>query len=265
MRDSDMIIHKLYGGQDITVIPISDVHLGSEECMEDRFERFVQSVAETPNVYVTLGGDLIDNGTKNSVTNVYRAVYPPHVQKRRMAELLKPIKDRILCAVSGNHERRSSSGKGGVDDDPTYDILCKLDIEDIYRENLAIVKIQLGRETRANSELRPTYIMAVAHGAGGGYLPGASVNRGQRYGYIFNGIDVLVLGHTHVPYNIKYKKIKVDPHNNKITEENFKVICATSWLEYDGYPIQKMLYPAAFAEQTMILSGKGKGITITMR
>lgn len=262
MRDSDMIIHKLYGGHDITVIPFSDTHFGSEECMEDLLRQFIHSIKETPNVYVTLGGDLIDNGTRNGITNVFRAKYPPHIQKREMANMLSEIRDRILCFVPGNHERRSNKD---ADDCPMYDIAAKLDLEHLYRENLAIVKLQLGQETRANSELRPTYIMAVTHGAGGGYLPGASVNRGQRYGYIFNGIDVLVLGHTYVPYNIKYKKIKVDPHNNKVTEENFKVICATSWLEYDGYPIQKMLYPAAFAEQTMILSGKGKGITITMR
>ena len=269
MRDK-IICHEFQGGHDITVIPIADVHLGSEECMQEKFERFVQAVANTPNVYLTLGGDLIDNGVKNSVTNVYRQTMRPSEQKRRMAEILAPIRDRLLCAVSGNHERRSSSGKSGVDDDPTYDILCKLDKEEIYREDLAVVKIQLGIRKRETGTLthaweRPTYSLIVSHGNGGGMLPGASVNRGQRFAYLFSGMmDALILGHTHTPYGIKYKRINIDARNNTITDETFKVVCATSWLEYDGYPVQKLLLPTAFAEQWLILSGKNKKLSYMM-
>ena len=270
MNDFDMIVRQFYGGHDITVIPVADVHLGSEECAQERFEKFIQSVADTPNVYLMLGGDLIDNGTKNSVTDVYRATMRPFEQKREMARILDPVRGRILCAVSGNHERRSSSGKSGVDDDPTYDILCKIDREDVYRENIAILKIQMGVPTtsggaRNNGAYRPVYHIVVTHGAGGGYLPGASINRGQRYGYIFDGMDVLVLGHTHQPNLAKYRKIQIDSQNNRVTMQDFKVVIATSWLEYSGYPVQKMLYPAAFAEQTLQLSGKTKEITVTMR
>ncbi len=269
MRDS-IICHQMYGGHDITVIPVADVHLGSEECMQEKFERFISAVQNTPNVYICLAGDLLDNGIKNSVTNCYRQTMRPSEAKRRMAELLAPIRDRLLCAVSGNHERRSSSGKSGVDDDPTYDILCKLDKEEIYREDLAVVKLQLGvREdsngNRSRGEERPSYCLIVSHGNGGGMLPGSAINRGQRFGYIFSGMDALILGHTHVPYGIKYKRINIDSRNNIITDENFKVICATSWLEYDGYPVQKLLIPTAFAEQSLILSGKRKEITLTMK
>ena len=270
MNDFDMIVRQFYGGHDITVIPVADGHIGSEECMQERFERFIQSVAATPNVYLTLGGDLIDNGVKNSVTNVYRQTMRPFEQKRLLANILAPVRDRILCAVPGNHERRSSSGKSGVDDDPMYDVMAKLDLEDVYRENIAILKIQMGVPTtsggaRNNGAYRPVYHIVVTHGAGGGYLPGASINRGQRYGYIFDGMDVLVLGHTHQPNLAKYRKIQIDSFNNKVTMQDFKVVIATSWLEYSGYPVQKMLYPAAFAEQTLQLSGKTKEITVTMR
>jgi len=242
------------------------VHLGARECREEEFRKFVASVANTPNVYLTLGGDLIDNGTRGSVTNPFRATMPPHIQKREMANILFPVRDRILCLVPGNHERRS--GKD-ADDDPLYDIACKLDLENLFREEFAIVKIQLGKTDygngiRTNSKFRPTYTCVVSHGNGGGMLPGAAINRGQRFGYIFDGCDLLVLGHTHVPYNIKYAKIKIDPHNNKVTEEYFKVLCATSWLEYGGYAARKGLTPAAFAEQTCVLSGKHKNIRITM-
>ena len=265
-RDNDIIVHRMYGGHDIVIIPVSDTHLGSPECREEEFRRFISSVAETPNVYLTLGGDLIDNGTRGSVTNPFRATMPPHIQKREMANILFPVRDRILCLVPGNHERRS--GKD-ADDDPLYDIACKLDLEHLYREDLAFVKIQLGIEkneagNRPGTYQRPTYVLVVSHGNGGGMLPGAAVNRGQRFGYVFEGMDLLVLGHTHVPYNIKYSKIRIDPRNNVVSEQPFKVLCATSWLEYGGYAMRKGLNPSAFAEQTCVLSGKNKNIRITM-
>ena len=265
-RDFDLLVYKFYGGHNITIVPIADVHLGSEECMEESFVSFIDSVKNTPNVYLTLGGDLIDNGTKNSVTNVYRQTMRPSEQKRRMAEILEPVADRLLCAVSGNHERRSSSGKSGVDDDPTYDILCKIDKEEIYRENMAVMKIQLGvpeteNGARSSGQDRPCYSIVVCHGSGGGMLPGAAINRGQRFGYVFSGMmDALIVGHTHVPYNAKYKKINIDVRNNRISFETFKVVCATSWLEYGDYPVQKMLLPTAFADQSLVLSGKTKSL-----
>ena len=263
LNDFDLICHQFLGGHDVTIIPIADVHLGAKECNDDAFRRFVQSVAETPNVYVILGGDLINNSTRSSVGSPFDEVIPPHIQKREMAKILEPIRDRILCAVSGNHERRS---KKDADDDATYDILCKIDKETIYREDIAFLKIQMGvpqiGDTKTNGAQRPTYRIIVTHGNGGGYLPGAAVNRGQRYGYVFDGMDLLVLGHTHMSNISKYKKIRIDAQNNRVTTDDFKVLISTAWLEYGGYAVQKMLYPAAFAEQSVILSGRGKRITV---
>ena len=267
MNDFEMIVRQFYGGHDITIIPIADVHLGSQECAQEKFERFVQLVADTPNTYLLLGGDLINNSTRSSVGSPFTEVLRPFEQKRLMANILAPVRDRILCAVQGNHERRSNKD---ADDDPMYDIMAKLDLEDVYRENIAILKIQMGVPVAPSGQrnagaYRPTYHIVVTHGSGGGYLPGASINRGQRYGYIFDGMDALVVGHTHQPNHAKYRKIQIDSYNNKITMQDFKVVIATSWLDYAGYAVQKMLYPAAFAEQTLQLSGKTKEITVTMR
>ena len=261
-----MIQHQFLGGHDITIKPIADVHLGAAECMEQEFIAFVKQIAETPNVYVTLGGDLIDNGTRNGVTNIFRATMPPSQQKREMANILAPIRDRILCCVPGNHEKRS--GKD-ADDDPAFDIMCKLDIEDRYRESMAFVKIQLGEKenhggNQANSIYRPSYILVVTHGSGGGMLTGASVNRGNRFGYVVDGMDALIIGHTHQPFVTQPSKIKIDPHNNQVKLVPFKVICATSWLSYGGYAMDKMLSPSSHCPQTLMLSGRGKKMTVTM-
>ena len=260
-----MIQHQFLGGHDITVIPVADVHLVSPECREQEFMEFIQKVKETPNTYLVLLGDLIDNGTKSSVTNPFRATMPPSQQKREMANILEPVKDRILCILPGNHERRSMKD---ADDDPVYDIAAKLDIEHLYRENIAFVKIQLGTEDaqdeHSNSKYRPCYNLVVTHGAGGGIMTGGSVNRSERFGYVIDGMDALIVGHTHKPYTTQPGKIVIDPRNNQVTVKPFKVACATSWLDYGGYAARMMLLPSTFCLNTINLSGYGKEITVTM-
>ena len=265
LPDFEMIQHQFLGGHDITVIPVADVHLGSPECREQEFIEFIQKIAETPNTYICLLGDLIDNGTRSSITSPFRATMPPSQQKREMANILEPVKDRILCILPGNHERRSMKD---ADDDPVYDIAAKLDIEHLYRENIAFVKIQLGTEDaqdeHSNSKYRPCYNLVVTHGAGGGIMTGGSVNRSERFGYVIDGMDALIVGHTHKPYTTQPGKIVIDPRNNQVTVKPFKVVCATSWLDYGGYAARMMLLPSTFCLNTINLSGYGKEITVTM-
>lgn len=228
--------------------------------MEKEWADFCEMVENIPNAYIVLGGDLINNATRNSVSNVFEETMRPREQKKVIAGMLMPIRDRILCAVSGNHERRS--GKD-VDDDPTYDIMCKLDIEHLYRENMAFVKLQIGKKN-GDGVKNPTYMLTVTHGAGGGMLTGGAVNRNERFGYVVDGMDCLIVGHTHKPFVTQPSKIKIDPYNNKVDIKPFKVVSSTSWLNYGGYAAQKMLLPSSHAPQVITLCGKRKDIKVTM-
>lgn len=263
LPDFEMIQHQFLGGHDINVIPVFDVHLGNPQCMEQKFIDFIKTVKETPHTYLILGGDLIENGVRSSVGDaVFRQTIPPSAQKREMANILADVKDRILCFVPGNHERRS--GKD-ADDDPVYDIAAKLDLETLYRPNIAFVKIQLGKERcRYNSTYRPTYMLVVTHGAANGMLTGAAVNRGERFGFAIDGMDALIVGHTHKPFATQPGKIKIDMFNNRVSVKPFKVINATSWLQFGGYAAQKMLTPTTHDLHTITLKGKHKEIIVTM-
>lgn len=236
------------------------MHLGAAEHMESAWAEFRTKILQDPDAYITLGGDLIDNGTRNSVSDIFKATMPPSKQKKMMAEMLSPLRDRILCAVPGNHEARS--GKD-ADDDPVYDIMCKLDLEDLYRENIAFLKIQCG-DIHKDGAYNPTYMIVVTHGSGGGMLTGGIVNRAERFGYAIDGADVLIVGHSHKPFMTQPGKIKIDCHNNKVSIKPFKVISATSWLAYGGYAARKNMLPAGFAPQVLRLSGNKKEIKTEM-
>lgn len=224
---------------------------------------FIDNVVRTPNTYVILGGDLLDNGIKNSVSSVYKQRYMPSQAKRMMVEMLKPLAEekRILAAVMGNHERRSAKE---VDDDPMLDIMYQLpgNLEHLYRENMAFIKIQIGNTEQSGNQ-NPTYVIVCTHGNGGG-MTGAFVNKSERFGFCLDGADLLVVGHNHRPWTTQPGKIKIDAHNNKVSIKPFKVVSATSWLGYGGYAAAAMMQPTTYCPQKIILKGNKKEITVTM-
>lgn len=257
-NDFELIVHQF--DDDIIVYPISDVHLGSLEHNTEEWEKFVDMIQDTPNAYIILAGDLMNNATRSSVSNIFDEVLRPREQKKRLIEYLTPIKDRILCAVPGNHERRSVKD---ADDEPMYDVMCKLDLEDLYRPNIAFVKIQIGRNRNSN---RNTYVFAVTHGSGGGIGTGSAVNRNERFSQNIDGIDCLIVGHTHKGTVSKPSKIVVDTKNNVVSMKTITVVSSQSWLSYGGYAVQKMLLPASESSsengQKLILTRKDKNIRV---
>ena len=254
--DFDLLIKAIPGNDDITLYPISDLHIGASEFMQQKWNDFKNKIAKEPNSYLLLGGDLCNNATRSSVSNIFEETMRPKEQKRWLVEEFTPLRDKILCAVSGNHCRRSEKD---ADDNPMYDVMCKLDLEDIYQKDIAFLKIQIGN-TKENGTRNPTYTIAVTHGAGGGIYTGAAVNRNERFQYVIDGLDCLVVGHTHKGVISKPQKIKIDPFNNRVTFSQCVVVSSTSWMQFGGYALQKMLIPASNDLQTIVLKGNKKQI-----
>lgn len=258
LSDFEIITNRFPDRPDIRLYAIADVHFGAKEHLAREWSLFCANFLKDENAYIILAGDLINNGLKNSVTNVYEETVRPREQKKIMTEMLTPLKGRILAAVTGNHERRSAKE---ADDDPTLDIMDKLGLEHLYRENLAIVKIQMGN-ARGDGKRCPTYTLAVTHGNAGGALTGAAVNKAERFGYVLDGVDALIVGHTHKPFTTDPVKIKVDTRLNKVTFTPFRVISVSSWLAYGGYPVRKMLSPTANTRHVITLAGTKKEIRV---
>ena len=247
LSDFEMILHEF--NQPISIFPISDVHYCALEHLNKEWLEFCKMIEKTPNAYVILGGDLINNSVRTcSFINPYDELVRPREQKKKMVEYLEPIKDKILCCVSGNHEARSLKDD---DIDITYDIMAKLDLEDVYRENMAFMKVSLGHRKADNTPIQ-SYTFAVTHGAGGGIYTGATVNRNERFGNVIDGLDCLIVGHTHKGTVTKPSKIVIDRKNAKVSMSHYTVISMTSWLNYGGYAMRKMLLPAHIADPQQI-------------
>lgn len=242
LHDFDLIRHSF--PNDIDIYPISDVHLGAVEHAEPEWQNFLKRV-ENDNAYVILAGDLLNNSTRGTkFANPFDEVLRPREAKRRMVEYLEPIKDRILCIVSGNHEQRTIRDS---DQDMTYDICAKLNVEHLYRENIAFMLVSCGRRNTENKALS-TFSFCVTHGTGGGIYTGAAVNRSERFGNVVEGVDCIVTGHVHKGFVSKPAKIVLDARNSVVSMKHYVVISCVSWLNYGGYAARAMMLPAQICD-----------------
>ena len=242
LNDLDLIRHSFPG--DIDIYPIADVHLGAIEHDETRWQEFLKRV-ERENAYLIIAGDMLNNSTRGvRFANPFDEVLRPREAKRRMVEYLAPIAQRILVYTGGNHEARNSRDS---DQDISYDICSKLDIEHLYRENVAFAKISLGKRKRSSGALA-SYVFCVTHGKSGGVYTGTAVNSSERFGgSVLEGVDCVVTGHVHKGFVSHPSKIVVDSTNNCVSMRSYVVVSCVSWLNYGGYAARSMLLPAEIA------------------
>lgn len=258
LDDFTPIVHEFKGNEQVKIYPIADLHIGSPECRIEAWYEFVEKLKSEPRSYLTIGGDMMDNGLKNSKTNVYGQTMRPREQKRWLVEQLKPVREKILCIVPGNHEARNDD----VDDNPLYDVACKLDLEDVCRENGAFLILRIG-DVKGSGERNPTYTGLVQHGTGGGGTIGGQVNKLTKYAMAFEGLDFVVSGHTHKPFNVPDARLVLDAHNKRVIEKPFRAITATSWLKYGGYGFGKQYAPAAYSLAEILLEGNKKQLRVS--
>jgi predicted phosphodiesterase len=259
--DFEMIKWRL--PKDARIYPIADVHYGSISHQKQEWDAFVRMITEDEQAYLILGGDLINNNTRSSVGSPFDDTVRPREQKARMAEYLEPIKGKILCMVSGNHERRSLKD---ADDDPTYDIACKINIEDVYRPNAAFVRVAVGERNKGKGRERDplcSYYFAVTHGAGGGIYTGATVNRNERWGNVIDGVDCVIVGHTHKGTVTRPSKIVVDQRAGKVLMREYLILSCCAWQTYGDYALQKMLLPSVTSRpQVIYLNDQQKDLEV---
>jgi predicted phosphodiesterase len=249
----DMITHRLPKEFDkIHIMPINDLHVGERSCDKEKFRELVRYITKTPNVYTVLVGDLINNAIISSVSNSYEEEMTPSEAKKWLREELRPIKNKILAVVSGNHEYRSAKA---TDTHLIEDICDYLDITTLYRPNEAFVKIVFG-QTDYNG-MSQVYGIYLTHGAGGGKKPGSAVNRIEELSMSVSA-DVYICGHFHRKIGMKHEFRHVDLTHERITERERLFVIASHWASsFGGYASQKMLQPQAKgSSQITLYAGK---------
>lgn len=189
----------------VNIYPLYDVHIG-ERIAENVLKEWRREVLSQPNNFVIIGGDLLNMALKNSKSDVYGERFTPDEQIDWAVEFLKPIKDRILGAVPGNHEARM---KRDTSIDPMRTVMKDLGLKHLYCPASAIVWLRVGK-----GERQMPYSLYFYHGSGGGSTVGGKLNGVAKLEQSFDS-DVYFAGHTHIvgAFQLDFTR-RDDRHNN---------------------------------------------------
>ena len=227
LDDFTPIIREL-PGRTAKLYAIADVHLGSPECELDEFIQFLAKIKKERDSYICIVGDLLNNATRSSVSNVYHETMPPSVQVEYAAQLLAPIADKIIACVGGNHERRS---RKEVDLDPLYEVMCLIRKPELYRPNMAFARLRL-----TNGRSHDQYAVMMTHGK--------SLTKRNKFVNVVEGIDAAIVAHTHTPDVLMPSRIQFTNKNTVVMHEVVSMT-ACSWLKPGGYSLSGMYPPQA--------------------
>ena len=242
-------------GADITevnIIPLADLHLGSEHCLLKNIKKAIDEVASGKNTYTVLNGDLINNAIKTSVSDIYKEKLSPEQALNKLVELFMPIKDKILSVVCGNHEARTYR-LAGID---VLNYFCsKLGVEHLYHPVASIIFLSFGT-SRGRKKVRNTFSIYHTHGTGGGKTVGAKANRLQNLSNVIHA-DVYIHSHTHTPMIFKEDYIMTNCGNKGIKQISRLFVNTNAYEGFGGYGEVLGLKPSNHDYITIELSSNG--------
>ena len=240
----------------IKVLALSDLHIGDELCNLRLIKAVLEEVKNSPDTFIILNGDLINNSTRNSVGNVFNDLSPME-SIVLLCDLLEPVKDRILCLTNGNHELRSMK-EDGID--IVRLVARQLGIEDRYAEGWWYLYLTLGMGNKARPIM---YTITGVHGYGGGRKNGGKINNLVEMSDKVIA-DVYVMSHTHTPIMTRNSIFVPDYQHRSLVQKDKYYLMTNSFLEYGGYGELYGYTPSTTEHQEMLLSGTKKQIKIIM-
>ena len=235
---------KIPQAERITIYPLADLHIGDRNCDINMIRARINTIREDPHAYAILDGDLIDNATTDSVGDTYTETQAPGEQITTISRLLEPISGKLLAAVPGNHERRTSRSAGI---DITRIICERIGIGDKYSPETAALTINIGKIQ---------YVIYISHGSGGGKKIGGKANALLDQSDIINA-DIYLQGHTHVP--LVTRKTRFDTtRSGKIEQREMLFVNTAAALNYGGYGELAGFTPTSTVNPVIYLSGVKK-------
>ena len=242
------------------IIAIADYHWADPNSDHDKIRNDLKYIEEHENVFCVLNGDLMDCAIASSVGDTYGATLTPTEELNVCVELFKPIADKILCVVPGNHEARHYRTNGI---DMTMLMCQQLGIEDRYSPTTALLFIRVGGYNGKCHNRKVAYTMYVSHGNGGGRKEGGKIHRLVDLSTIVDA-DIYVCGHTHLPAILKDGFARPCMGNSSITYGTRLYVNVSAKLNYGGYGETGGFKPPCTDTPIIHISGTKKEMRATI-
>lgn len=232
-------------GNVMRIFVLADLHIGDGLMDKDRLEQFIDDVMADDSNYIIVNGDLINNETRQSVSDIFGAVMTPDKQIDYLVDLLRPMRDKILVMVEGNHELRSYKDNGIL---VIKRVARELGIENCYSNGAYLLFIDIDGVT---------YSIYGKHGAGGGKTVGAKANR--LIDMLDNvNADIFIHSHTHMPLASRVLGNYIHPDINEPYEVDHLFLNSSAFLKFGGYGEEQGFRPASTLYPHIILDTKVK-------
>ena len=199
-----------------------------------------------------------DMALRDSIRDVHGAKLSPMGQVERVVSLIKPVREKVLCMVRGNHENRVYKSTGI---DPLAFAASELGLGERYSDTSALLFVQFGHDTKHGGRMQ--YTMYVTHGAGSGRKEGGKL---QRLADLQNIIDcdIYCHNHTHLPAVFPTCSYRIDyTHRKPVLVEHLFVNGGAS-LNYGGYADAGGFKPAGKRHPVIHLTSGRKHFTATL-
>lgn len=232
------------------LVPLGDLHLGSAFCDFKKFEGYVEWIRKNRNAYVILMGDLFDIPTRESKTSPFEQAMDTDEAMKLLKETIRPIKRRILCAITGNHENRLKTYAGLS---PTA-LFC--DIVDIpFCGYSAVVLFKVNKAK---------YVFYAHHTTGGGATIGGKINRVQKLTNIVTDADCYLGGHNHSKAFGEDAIYYIDPTTEELRSRRIIYVdCGSFHLYEDSYAEAAMLPPSHTGAPRIRMDGLKKDLHVS--
>ncbi len=234
------------------VVALGDVHLGSYQCNTKLLEKKIDWIKKQNNIIVVLMGDLINAGTKVSIgAGTFDDTYHPEEQYERMLDYLRPIKDKIVLAVTGNHCERIRQ-------------LTSFDVTKLLCRELGVYYAKDGSALMNVKVNKQHYTFYVKHGS-----TGAATSAGKMNGCIkmadYADADIYLMGHVHSLQHTLQMYRRYNRKNKMIDEVEKHFLTTGSFVDWDAsYGELKGYSPMKCGMPTLSLSGSRFDVQVEM-
>jgi len=258
-----MIIHTEnirvgYGNTKLRIRPLGDIHLGHIGHDSKLFNKAVQEHANDPAGWCIITGDIIDDdrpSSRQKRVHMYsdRVDAQPFDDEQhqlwldhKVIPVLKPLANRCLGALDGDHFRLYSDGTTS-----TMYICRKLKIP-YLGERMAWVRMLFSTKAKGEGQ-RCMYLIHASHGAGSASTYGGDINALIRQVSGFEA-DLCIAGHTHKCMPAQIPILYPDQRGEKIREKMRTYVRTggflrgylekrTTYVEKAGYSPLALRYP----------------------
>lgn len=242
----------------LTIIPISDVHIGDKTANIKAFKEVLDRIKNEPNTYTILNGDLCNIALKTSKSDIFSDELTPMQQVLQVINFLEPIKDKILVMSNGNHEDRITRD---TNIDILYLVAKQLHIEQVYSNSWWYLYLTFGNTNKGRPAL---YTISGFHGFGGGSTTGGKANKVKKMSQVVLA-DCYIMSHVHEPINTKGVIFAPDYQHKSIVKKEMYYCISNSFVEYEGSYAEKLgLIPSNTGINEIELDGRKKSIRLIL-